>query len=218
MKYLYTLILLLSFTISANAQLYVHADVPTGTTITEMRMVGPWWGGWDPNQGPVATDNGDGTFTFTFDPAPGDTMEFKLYANGAQENFISDAANGNCTTAINSGNIDTDYNSWGNRYWKTTDQLNMYITFGNCSDLTLKTPDNLIKSVHLYPNPTSDFVRISAGESIDLVQVFDVTGRVVKESIPEKSDFSLNVSNLSKGVYLVKLNSGDKEATTKLIK
>ena len=77
---------------------------------------------------------------------------------------------------------------------------------------------DVIESVTLYPNPTSDFVRISAGESIDLVRVFDVTGRVVKESSPEKSDFSLNVSGLSKGVYLVKLNSGDKEATTKLIK
>jgi hypothetical protein len=183
-----------------------------------LRIVGPWWGGWDPSQGPVGTDNGDSTFTFTFDPAPEARMEFKLYANGEQENFISDAANGNCTTAIDSGNIDTDYANWGNRYWNTTDANNMYITFGNCSDLTLPIIDNLIKSVHLYPNPTSDFVSISAGESIDLVRVFDVTGRVVKESTPDKSDFSLNVSNLSKGAYLVKLNAGKKEATTKFIK
>ena len=32
-------------------------------------MTGPWWN-WDPNGGPVAVDNGNGTWTFTFNPAP----------------------------------------------------------------------------------------------------------------------------------------------------
>ena len=41
--------------------------VPCGTTM--VRLSGPWWG-WDPAGGPVGVDNGDGTFTFTFDPAP----------------------------------------------------------------------------------------------------------------------------------------------------
>ena len=205
MKYLYTLILLLSFSISVNAQIYVHATVPGAT---EVRIGGTWWGEWDPGAGPAAVDNGDGTWTFTFDPAPTANMEFKLIKDGVYEDILANYQSGAC--AGNAANINTDGANWANRLFNVGEGPNMYITFGNCSDLTLQTPDNLIKSVHLYPNPTSDFVRISAGESIDLVRVFDVTGRVVKESSPEKSDFSLNVSNLSKGVYLVKLNSGDK--------
>lgn len=213
MKYLYTLILLLSFSISVNAQIYVHATVPGAT---EVRIQGPWWGDWSLTGGPLAEDNGDGTWTFTFDPAPTENMEFKLVKDGVAEDYSANYGTGVCDA--NTSNLNTDGSNYFNRLFNVGDGPNMYITFSDCSVLTLQTPDNLIKSVHLYPNPTSDFVRISAGESIDLVQVFDVTGRVVKESSPEKSDFSLNVSNLSKGVYLVKLNSGDKEATTKLIK
>lgn len=212
MKNLYTLILLLSFSF-VEAQIYLTVEV-TGTP-TSVRMTGPWWG-WNPNGGPEATDNGDNTWTVTMG-APTDNMEYLWVIDGVQENLVSDAAGGNCVTAIDSGNLITDYSGWANRVWKTTDS-DIQTTYGNCSTLTLSTVVDVIESVTLYPNPTSDFVRISAGESIDLVRVFDVTGRVVKESSPNKSDFSLNVSGLSKGVYLVKLNSGDKEATTKLIK
>ena len=44
------------------------------------------------------------------------------------------------------------------------------------------------------------------------------TGRVIKQSNPNKSSFRLNINDLNKGVYLIKLNAGDKESTTKLIK
>ena len=38
------------------------------------------------------------------------------------------------------------------------------------------------------------------------------------EAKPNKENFDLDVTDLSKGVYLVKLNVGNKETTTKLIK
>ena len=212
MKYLYTLILLLSFSF-VEAQINLTVEV-TGTP-TSVRMTGPWWN-WDVNGGPEATDNGDGTWTVTMN-APTEDMQYLWVVDGTQENLVPDAASGNCVAAIDSGNLITDYNAWANRVWKMSNS-DIQTAYGNCSSLTLSTVVDVIDSVTLYPNPTSDFVRISAGESIDLVRVFDVTGRVVEESSPEKSDFSLNVSNLSKGVYLVKLNSGDKESTTKLIK
>ena len=81
------------------------------------------------------------------------------------------------------------------------DDTHIQTAYGNCSSLTLSAVVDVIESVTLYPNPI-DFVHISAGES-DLVRVFDVTGQVVKESSPEKSDFSLNVSNLSKEFILL---------------
>ena len=34
---------------------------------TSVQMTGPWWG-WDPWAGPVAVDNGNGTWTFTLNP------------------------------------------------------------------------------------------------------------------------------------------------------
>ena len=212
MKYIFTLITIFTFSF-VNAQIELTVEV-TGAPST-VRMTGPWWG-WDPNGGPQAVNNNDNTFTVSM-AAPTENMEYLWVVDGTQENLIADAADGNCAAAIDSGNLITDYNGWANRVW-VLGNTDIQTAYGNCSSLTLSTSVDVIDLVTLYPNPTSDFVRISAGESIDFVRVFDVTGRVVKESSPNKSDFSLNVSNLSKGVYLVKLNAGNKETTTKFIK
>ena len=72
--------------------------------------------------------------------------------------------------------------------------------------------------LNLYPNPVKNIATISATETIEMVRIYDLTGRMVKQLNPNKSEFSLNVSDLSKGAYLVKLNAGNKEATTKFIK
>ena len=36
---------------------------------SSVRMTGPWWQ-WNLTAGPEASNNGDGTWTFTFNPAP----------------------------------------------------------------------------------------------------------------------------------------------------
>jgi hypothetical protein len=212
MKHIFTLITIFTFSF-VDAQIELTVEV-TGTP-SSVRMTGPFWG-WDPSGGPEAVNNGDNTWTVTMN-APTVNMEYLWVVDSVQEALVADAAGGNCADAIDSGNLITDYNGWANRVWKL-ENSDIQTAYGNCSSLTLSTSVDVIDLVTLYPNPTSDFVRISAGESIDFVRVFDVTGRVVKESSPNKSDFSLNVSNLSKGIYLVKLNAGNKETTTKLIK
>ena len=54
---------------------------------SSVMMTGPWWN-WDPNGGPVAVDNGNGTWTFTFDPAPTADMEYLLVVDGVQEDLV----------------------------------------------------------------------------------------------------------------------------------
>ena len=81
----------------------------TAPGATSVGIVGPWWNGWDPTAGPVATDNGDGTWTVVFDPAPDATMEYKWLIDGTQEDLITPAAAGQCTADIDAGTINTDY-------------------------------------------------------------------------------------------------------------
>jgi hypothetical protein len=92
-------------------------------------MTGPWWG-WDPNAGPVASDNGDGTWIFTFDPAPTDNMEYLLVVDGVQEDLVaSGTASGDwsCTPI-------TDYFGYANRQWTvgSGDVSNVYGQCGAC--------------------------------------------------------------------------------------
>jgi plastocyanin len=93
---------------------------------TSVAMTGPWWE-WDPNAGPVAVDNGDETWTFTFDPAPTDNMEYLLVVDGVQEDLVSAGAasdDWSCTPV-------TDYYSYANRKW-TVGTGNVSNTFGSC--------------------------------------------------------------------------------------
>lgn len=102
------------------------------TSASEVRLTGPWWG-WDPNGGPIAVDNGNGTWTFTLSPAPTADMEYLLIADGVQENLISDMQNGGTCAPI------TDYATYANRQWLTTDPLtvnNVYGQCGPCAPLT----------------------------------------------------------------------------------
>ena len=94
------------------------------STATSVRLTGPWWG-WDPAGGPEAANNGDGTWTFTFDPAPTDNMEYLLVVDGVQENLISIMANGGTCAPV------TDSASYANRQW-ILDSGDVTNNYGQC--------------------------------------------------------------------------------------
>ena len=82
-----------------------------GEAAESVALTGPFWG-WDPNAGPVATDNGDGTWSVTFDPAPTDNMEYLWIVNGIQENLIQAMVDGGACAPV------TDYANYANRLWE----------------------------------------------------------------------------------------------------
>ncbi|MDC0177032.1 T9SS type A sorting domain-containing protein [Polaribacter sp.] len=104
------------------------------TDATSVRLTGPWWG-WDPNAGPVATQNTDGTWLISFPSVGTVNMEYLLIVDGVQEVLWDNAANAECTTRIEAGNLNTDYYSYGNRVWKASDGVDYSETFEDCSQM-----------------------------------------------------------------------------------
>ena len=84
---------------------------------TEVRMTGPWWG-WDPLGGPIAADNGDGTYSVLL-PGVSSSFEYLWVVDGVQENIIGlgcapitdDATYANRQWNQGDGNISNVYNS-----------------------------------------------------------------------------------------------------------
>lgn len=76
-----------------------------------------------------------------------------------------------------------------------------------------------IESIALYPNPTQDYLLFNFENAFELKQVLvlDITGRVVK-SIEKNLVNSINVADLSSGIYFVKFISVDGQITKKFIK
>jgi hypothetical protein len=73
-------------------------------------------------------------------------------------------------------------------------------------------------SVVTYPNPVENTLNVSAGDVVDSLTIFDLTGREVLRATPNAAAFSLDVSNLNKGLYLVTVKAGEQELNTKLVK
>jgi len=94
--------------------LTLTVTAPTGAGA--VRMTGPWWS-WDPNGGPEAIDNYDGTWSVTFDPVPTENMQYLWVVDNVQESLFDNAGNGECTAKIDGGSLITDYWSWANRVW-----------------------------------------------------------------------------------------------------
>jgi hypothetical protein len=96
----------------APASVRFTVTVPDGTTTVNFQSNVY---GWDP--GPVATDNGDGTWTreVSADDATGN-VEYKWIVDGVTEDIIALAVAG-CPNWVQGENLNTDYWSYGNRMW-----------------------------------------------------------------------------------------------------
>ncbi|MFD0931558.1 T9SS type A sorting domain-containing protein [Psychroflexus salinarum] len=71
----------------------------------------------------------------------------------------------------------------------------------------------------VYPNPSKDDWNIRTTENIKNVQVYNITGRLVRDLQVNGSEAVINTNGLSSGVYLAKVsNDLDQTKTIKLIK
>ncbi len=87
---------------------------------------------------------------------------------------------------------------------------------------SLKTTDFDSSNFVLYPNPTNSNINVSllnSSEAINSVEIHDLLGKKIKEVLNYTSnDVNIDVSDLSKGVYLVQITTqSDLKITKKLI-
>ncbi len=89
---------------------------------------------------------------------------------------------------------------------------------GKIEDITsgvkqLELKNNLV----IAPNPTTGFFELKNGETYENLQVYDLTGRLMRQFKSDNSN-QFDVSDLPKGMYQVVILSKGAVATTKLVK
>lgn len=87
---------------------------------------------------------------------------------------------------------------------------------------SLKTTEFDSSNFVLYPNPTNSNINVSllnSSEAINSIEIHDLLGKKIKEVLNSTSnDVNIDVSELSKGVYLVQITTqSDLKITKKLI-
>jgi hypothetical protein len=82
-------------------------------------------------------------------------------------------------------------------------------------------PNVAINFIAAYPNPANDRVNIKVNRTttdVMLMQIIDVTGRVVFESNTVGINNLINIAAYEAGVYVVKVTSNEQVYTTQLVK
>ena len=75
--------------------------------------------------------------------------------------------------------------------------------------------DGLVEAkIKIYPNPATDYVTVE-GADVNAVEIYSLAGALMAR---EKAENTINVSNLAKGSYLVKVISTEGVKVEKLIK
>ena len=78
--------------------------------------------------------------------------------------------------------------------------------------------NNLTDKLRIYPNPTTNILTIETQTSKGIYQLQDVTGKVLLTGSVTATRFNLDISALSKGIYLLSLVDGEQQVHRKIIK
>ncbi len=159
------------------------------------------------------------TFTIT-EPA-------EIVANATKSGFVltaDDAGNGATYSWINCD--DNTAQGTGKTYTATQNgNYAVVVTVAGCSDtsscLTISGIGVKENNIHfsVFPNPATDVLNIEGvKKTIDLVTVLDVTGKAVFQANNITGNYSIPVENLNNGVYILKIQMGDKTSFQKFVK
>lgn len=75
---------------------------------------------------------------------------------------------------------------------------------------------NVDQSLGIYPNPFSDILHINSLSAVELVEIVNMQGTVVYSE--QEPSSSLNVQHLARGLYMLRIKSGGKWFSQKLLK
>jgi len=87
------------------------------------------------------------------------------------------------------------------------------LTITDKTTLSLDDFDNTAYSVSLYPNPATSFIELDTNATISSYSIFDMLGKAIVTNQNYDSP-TINVENLSNGLYFIKFNVKDASPIT----
>ena len=145
-------------------------------------------------------------------------------------------ANGYSDSSVVTGmNITNDEGSWTTTTFSfvaTTTEVVIYVRalgadststevfYDNISlkeDATASVNDVLASKFNTFPNPANDVVQIVSSLEINKVEMYNVLGKKVTTYFNQHNN-NVDISSLSKGIYVLKITSGQSTITKKIIK
>lgn len=83
---------------------------------------------------------------------------------------------------------------------------------------TIGIADHYIDGFAMYPNPANNILSLKALNNIDNIQIYNMLGQEVMDVNPSATQVELDVTGLSNGTYVVKVQAGSQLGSYSLIK
>lgn len=104
-----------------------------------------------------------------------------------------------------------EVNEWDSFPQDTVDDLGSHAT-------TLSSDSFVWDGLNIYPNPTSfEYIFVKNNEQLE-IEVFNILGKKIKQGQVTQTQPKLDLSNLTSGIYLLKISDGSRTTTRKIIK
>ncbi len=98
------------------------------------------------------------------------------------------------------------------------DNVTKQVMQSKTAQIGLLSNESYVKNkINIFPNPANDFIQLSNIDQANIV-ITDMTGKVVLIQNNVSEDASINISNLTSGVYFVSVNAENTQETIKFIK
>ncbi len=120
--------------------------------------------------------------------------------------YCTDAPGYSCRSLYSLTNAEVVWNCGGNTFKKNQDASNANF--------------RIVEAFKIYPNPTTDKVFIDLpDEAIYQINLIDISGKIMKqmETEPYTTNVEINISDLTKGMYLVEMSNETSNTIQKLI-
>ena len=189
----------------------LYFDYGNAVDVTNMAM--PYvTGTFSKANGPVAYDNYKNLVCYVTNESYGGKLTLKKYNPNnflIQSSYDILEATGDVRNFITCGNGKYAFNTSEGKLVLLTEKLNGIIN-----------SDRKISIISVFPNPSTNYISINNPEHKDFVSftIFDLRGAVVLTS-KFSSEEPIDISNLQKGIYLIKvIDSDNNEYIEKLFK
>lgn len=84
----------------------------------------------------------------------------------------------------------------------------------NATESSLSVQENKLKTLQYYPNPVIDELRVEGTSHIEELSIYTILGMAIHSEENKNDKSTINVSHLSKGIYLAKVITERGEAFT----
>lgn len=180
------------------------------------------------NNQPVAISKSPASFnkwyhlvvTFDYD-------SIRFYVNGSLDTAVY---KGFSNTYLNSDSvmIGNSANAMNNRFFDgSVDDIRFYNrvisakevdTLYKDKPLTSFIASNQETQLHLFPNPSEDYISVQSNEKMISLTVYDIIGGESKQIYPLSENYKLDIRDLLPGVYFIKIKTDFRVLTEKILK